>query len=387
MEVDLVIDVIVNDDMRALVAVEAPHCVSLYLPTHPSGPGVAGDPIRLKNLIAAAKNELEAIGMRTSEATDLLGPVESMIDDKWFWEHSTEGLAIFVTSDGVRRFRLAGSVEEAVVVADRLWIAPLIPFVSTGRAFYVLALSENRVRLLRGSRYEVTELDRGAIPASKDEALRFDDRESQLHSHGASRVGSGAVSATFHGQGVANDFDDVDQTRFLHAVDRGLAGVVADTTAPLVLAGVEEIVSRFQKLSRHGNIAESFVAGNPERLSPAELHREAVPLVASHFDADRTRVLEAFGSPSTPRADSLPDVLDAAAIGRVAELLVLAGHHVWGSYDPDTRRVDQRAERQHGDRDLIDSAARETIAHGGVVIAADASAMLTESGLAALLRY
>ena len=185
------IDAISDKDVRALVAVEAPHCVSLYMPTHAAGPGVAEDPIRLKNLIAEAKSELDALGMRSSDVADLLGPVETLVDDAQFWVHSTDGLALLVTSDGVQQFRLAGPVEEAVAVSDRLWAAPLIPFVSAPATFYVLALSGNQVRPLRGAQYHVAELDLGAIPASKDDALRFDDRESQLHSHGADRVGSG----------------------------------------------------------------------------------------------------------------------------------------------------------------------------------------------------
>lgn len=380
------IDALSDEDLRALLAVDSPNCISLYLPTHASGPGVAEDPIRLKNLMATAKHELEAGGMRTSDAAELLGPAEAMVDDPQFWAHSAEGLAIFVTSDGAQRFRLAGPVEEAVVVADRYWIAPLIPFVATGGTFYVLALSDNQVRLLQGQRYEVTELDLGVIPASRDDALRFDDRESQLHSHGANRVGSGAVSATFHGHGVANDFDDVDRTRFLQAVDRGLAGIVGDTTSPLVVAGVEELVARFREISSHANIVEPLI-GNPEHLSSAELHERTLPLVAPHLDADRLRALESYGSPSTPTADSLSDALVAATSGRVGRLIILAGRRVWGSYDADTRTIREHADRQPGDRDLVDLAARETIAHGGVVFAADEAEMPGDAPVAAMLRY
>lgn len=383
----MVIDVITDQDLRALVAIEAPHCVSLYLPTPSSGSVVAEGPIRLKNLVAAARNELETRGMRKSDAEDLLGPVESMVDDTRFWARSTQGLAIFATPQDVRRFRLGGPVQEAVAVADRYWIAPLIPFVTSGAVFYVLALSDNQVRLLRGHQYEATELDPGTIPASKDDALGFDDREAQLHSHGADRVGPGDVSATFHGHGGAKEFDDVDQTRFLRAVDRGLAVVVGDKTAPLVLAGVEEIVSRFRKISRHTNIVESFVAGNPERLSSAELHERALPLVASYFDVDLRRVLEVFGSPSTPTVVSLPEAIDAAACGRVSELLILGGLRVWGTYDRETRKVDEHADRRTGDCDLIDLAARETLAHGGVVFAVDPMQLPPAVPVAAVLRY
>ena len=91
-------DLITEQDLRPLLAEESAHCVSFYMPTHSSGPGVEGDPIRLKNLIAAARDELDQLGMRSSEAADLLRPVESMVDDAPFWMYSGGGLAVFATS-------------------------------------------------------------------------------------------------------------------------------------------------------------------------------------------------------------------------------------------------------------------------------------------------
>ena len=336
-------DVISDAELRDLVATTSPHCVSFYLPTHPAGPAVAEDPIHFKNLVVAARRELEQRGMRSTDIAALLAPAEAIGGDTAFWAHSDEGLAVFLGAGRLRRFRLPAAVADAAVVADRLWVAPLLPFVDRGERFHVLALSENRVRLLRGTRFGVTDLDLGDIPASSSDALAFDDRESQLHSHGASRVGAGEVSAAFHGQGVARDYDDVDETRFLRAVDRGLSGAGVDGADPLVLAGVERIVSRFRDVSRHGNLVESSIGGNPERRSPEELHLLALPLVAAHFDAGWTTVRDTFVSASTPTADAIADVIDAARSGRVAHLLVAAGIHLWTSDGQGGRGPDGRA--------------------------------------------
>jgi len=381
------VDVVSQDDLRTLAAVGSPHCVSCYLPTHRSGPEVAQDPIRLKNLLTAAARELEAGGMRPGDVADLLGEARAMVDDAEFWAQSTDGLAVFVTADDLQWFRLPGPVAEAFAVSDRLWVAPLIPFVTADAAFFVLALSDNQVRLLRAQQHEVTELELGAIPVSKEDALPFDDRESQLHSHGADRVGSGTVSAAFHGQGVANDFDDVDRTRFFQAIDHGLADAIGDPSAPLVLAGVEAAVSHFRRLSSHPNVVESFVAGNPERHSPRELHEQALPLVSDHFDGARGRALESLGSPSTTTADTLADVLEAATTGRVAELIVGTGCSVWGTWDETGQTPEVHTDRRHGDHDLVDLAVRETLAHRGTVVAADVDQMPTDSPVAAVLRY
>ena len=380
-------DLISDADLRALAAIESPHCVSLYLPTHPAGPAVAEDPIHFKNLVTTARRELEQRGLRSTDIAELLAPVEAIGGDTAFWAHSDEGLAVFVGAGRLWRFRLPEAVEDATVVADRLWIAPLLPFVDRGDRFHVLALSENHVRLLRGTRFRVTDLDLGAIPASSSEALAFDDRESQLHSHGASRVGAGEVSAAFHGQGVARDYDDVDEERFLRAVDRGLAGAGVDASAPLVLAGVERIVARFRGLSRHGDLAESSIGGNPDRRSSEELHELALPLVTAHLDAGWVHVRDKLASASAPTADTVAEVLEAAQSGRVAELLVAARTHLWTSQDPDRPDADGRAERRAGDHDLVDVAIRSTLGHGGACFAVDVTEMPTGAPLAAVLRY
>jgi hypothetical protein len=380
------LDVVSEEDLRELMAVDSPFCVSFYLPTHASAREAAQGPIRLKNLIAQAKSECERLGVRSGDVADLLVSVEALVDDAELWAHTEAGLGIFVSAQGLRRFRLEGSVEDAMWVGDRLWIAPLLPFVAADAAFFVLALSANAIRLLRCGQHVVAELDLGEIPASLAEAVRFDDRESQLQSHGADSVGSGVVSATFHGHGVASDFDEVDQARFLRAVDRGLSEIAGDGSEPLVLAGVDEIVSKFRNLSSHRNIAESFIAGNPEGLSPEELHEEAVPLVASYLIADQIRAREVYDSASMPTTESVADVVDASMGGRVAHAFVRAGCRLWGSLGPNGQVI-EHADRHAGDVDLVDLIARATLEHGGSVFAVDVSEMPSDGPLAAMLRY
>lgn len=383
----LLFEDISHEELRGLAAIESPQCVSFYLPTHVSGPDTAEDRIRLKNLITRAKSELAKQEMRAADVANLLRPVEAMMDDSQFWSHADAGLAVFVSQDGMKRYRLPESVEEAVLVSDRLWIAPLLPFVSADVGFYILALSENAVRLLHGSRYRVSELSLGDTPTSMAEALRFDDREPHLNSHGANRVGAGRVSATFHGQGGAKNFDDVDLSRFLHHVDRGVVETIGSGSDPLVLSGAEGIVSRFKNETSYRNTAGPFINGNPEHLTPQDLHERALPLAMSHLNANQPKAQELFGSPSVATVDSAIDAVEAARSGRVAQLFLARGSQVWGSIDPENGQVLEHEERQPGDHDLVDLAARETLGHGGEVFAVDTSEMPIDGRVAAVLRY
>ena len=381
------IDVVTGQDVRRLAGRESEQCVSIYLPTHPAGPDAAQDRLRLKNLANRARSELAGLGLRSPEVAELVGPVERLADDADFLAHLEHGLAVFVADGDVERYRLPGPVEEVVMVSDRFLVSPLVAFVDDGVGFAVLALSENHVRLLRGTPHDVVDISDSRLPGSLAEALRFDDRESQLHSHGAGRVGSGQVKAGFHGQGVAGALDEVDRGRFLRAVDAGLHQILGDSSEPLVLAGTEEIVAQFRNLSHHRHVVDGSIGGSPDHLKAEELQRRALPLVPSTLVSQRREAAEMVRAGSTAAIESIDEALVAAASGRVARLFVPIGVHHWGVFDAATGRADEHPEREPGDHDLLNLAAIETLRHGGDVAPVDPSEMPTEGPIAAVLRF
>ena len=379
------LDIVTQTTLEELMEVSGPRCISFYLTTHSSGPGVTEGAIRLRNLVAEAGRELERQGVGATTRRELLAPAESLIEDASFWEHTERALAVFLDSGRLRRFRLRAPVDDAVMVSDRFWIAPLLPFVATRDRFHVLALSQNEVRVVECVHDTAEALDLGGIPASLDEALRLDDRESQLHSHGADQVGRGDVSAQFHGQGGAGEFDDVDQERFLHAVDRGLKDLLGGDSDPLVLAGVDEIVSRFKKVSHHRRIVDAHLGGNPEGTSAELLCARGTPLVTAQFGA-QLDALRLFEESHALRAESVAELVESSAAGRVAHLFVRTGSRHWGTASAGGE-VTEHAAREDGDVDLIDVIARATLAHGGQVFALEASEMPSDVPLAGVLRY
>lgn len=381
------IDIVSGSDLAELAAARNGHCVSLYIPTHRAGPDTGQDQIRLKNALSRARKELRALGAADSEADELLAPVADLTRDNGFWTHLEGSLAVFAGGGRTSAYRLSSEVEELVVVSDRFHIKPLVPLVATGEVFHVLALSQNKVRLLRGSRYEISEIALGDIPPSLADALWYEDRESQLHSHGAKRVGMGRVTATFHGHGVGIDTKEVDLQQFLSAVDEGLAHMLGPGSGPLVLAGVGSTVSQFRRLSRYPVIAEGAVEGSVEDWSCAQLHERSWPLVQPLFTRARARAEERVLAERTPTTDELAEALDAARSGRVESVFVPLGTHRWGSFDLDSVRVEEHDERQPGDSDLLDDLAAATLGHGGEVYAVDAADVPGGTLVAASLRY
>jgi hypothetical protein len=57
------VDVIRTQDVEQLASPGASPRVSIFLPTHRTGPETAQDPIRLRNLLSQADEDLRALGL------------------------------------------------------------------------------------------------------------------------------------------------------------------------------------------------------------------------------------------------------------------------------------------------------------------------------------
>jgi hypothetical protein len=377
------IDPVSMNDVASLGAVHGP-CVSLFLSTHRFGPETTTqDPLQLRNLVKAAKSELVDAGTERRVIDEILTPVSSLVDDTTFWQHQSDGLAVFSGPGRFESFRIPLALAEEVTVAGSFRVRPLLASVSGDDRCFVLALSQNSVQLFEATRYTMTRLDAGSIPESMDAALEFEDPERQLQSHS---VGGGDVA--FHGHGVGGEVERDAIERFLRAVDRGVIDALGDVRDPLVLACIDSYLPIYRSVTRYPNVANEAIAGNAEHRSVAELHRAAwqivQPQIAATTDAAIARYQSAVGTGNT--ADTILEVLAAARDGRVAQLFVAGGAPMWGRID-EHGNISVAQARSISDEDLVDRSVFETLAHNGEVIVTDPDALGVNTVVAAVLRY
>ena len=380
-----------RQELRTLVEQRGEACVSIYMPTHRAGAEIQQDPIRLKNLLREAEETLVTRGLRSPEAGELLEPAQKLLDDYEFWQHQSDGLAIFLTSQSSRAYRLPFKFDELVVVADRFHVKPLLPLLTVDGRFYVLALSQNEVRLLLGTRYSVGEVDLEDVPKSLADALKYDDPEKQLQFHTQTQTpgGRGDRGAAFHGHGVVSEEDKDDILRFFQKVEKGLQDVLNDEGSPLVLAGVEYLLPIYAEANTYPHLLSQGVEGNPEALSSEELHERGWAIVQPHFqEAQLEAIAEYKQLVSTEQAShDIRTIVPAAHYGRVDTLFVAVGLQHWGAFDPQTDTIDLHAEEEPGDEDLLDLAAVQTLLHGGKVYALEPAEVPDGAPLAAVFRY
>lgn len=364
--------------------------VSLYLPTHSAGQETAQDPIRFKNLLTVAEQDLVAQGVRATVARDLLAPARRLLDDRDFWLHQGDGLGVFVSAGGLRVYRLPFGVPEMAVVADRFHVKPLLRLLSEDGRFYVLALSQNRVRLFEARRDGIREIDLGDVPESLRDAVGYDWEQPSLQFHtGAGPGPGGKRRAMFHGQGSPGDDDKEEIASFLQQVDRGITALLAGERAPLVLAGVEYVTALYRAITAYPQVLAEGLDGNPDRLSPDELLAAAWRVVEPRFAAEQVAALARYEAlVGEGRAtNDLDAVLQAAFAGRVETLIAAPGVQQWGRFDERSQHAEIHEERRPGDRDLVDLAVVQSLRTGADVYAVEPERVPGRGVVAAIFRY
>ena len=135
-------------DLEQLLSTRREGCVSIYMPTSTVTQEAEGDRIELKNLSADAIGQVEEAGMDKRELAAVKDALDDLIHDEFFWARQAHSLAVFATPDGSRTFRIPNRLTAMVEVSDRFHLKPLLPAVTFPQAAFVLALSQNGVRLL-----------------------------------------------------------------------------------------------------------------------------------------------------------------------------------------------------------------------------------------------
>jgi len=368
--------------------------VSIFMPTHRAGQETQQDPIRYKNLLRDAEQRLAAEGWKPRELEAFLRPARELQDNAEFWRHQREGLAVYLGEGDFHEYRLPLTLDEQLVIAQSYYVKPVLPLFTNNGHYFILALSQNDVRLFEATRHSVGLIELpDEVPTSLDEALRFDDPEKQLqfHTGTAPASGGGLRAGMFHGHGQGDEERKERIERYLNALDKGIRAILPDQKAPLVLAGVDYLLPIYRTVSEYPNIIEGGIFGNPEFLRPEELQAQAWPIVEPYFAQELEAVFDEYGHlSSTERAtDHLQEIVAAAHFGRIDKLILAVDAQVWGQFDEETGIIVHQQEQQsiEDDLPLLDYAAMHTLDKGGVVYGLNQSEMPGNALALAVLRY
>ncbi|MGM3306347.1 baeRF3 domain-containing protein [Anabaena sp. WFMT] len=382
------------DELKTLVANPETPCISLYMPMQKAGPEIRQNPIRFKNLIREAEERLDAIGIRHTEALNLLKPATELDQDD-FWEHQDQGLVIFISPNLFRYYCLPIEFSELVVVGEQFHLKPLLHLINNDGSFYVLALSQKDVKLFAGTAHSLNEVQVENIPHRLAETLLEDELQKGVqHRIGTPRGATASAQhpGSVHGQGSPDrEKHEEDILQFCYAIDTALHEKLREEKAPLVLAGVEYLFPIYQEANTYPHLLAESINGNPEIINLEQLHDEAWRIVAPSFQEEKKAAIELYqqfaGEDNGKATSDIKEIIPAAYYQRVDSLFVSVDEQKWGKFDSETSSVDLHAEPEPDDEDMLDCAAVHTLLNGGRVYTLESQEMPHGATAAAIFRY
>ncbi len=378
-----------KDDIQTLMENENELCISGYMPMFRTGNEIQQNPIRFKNLIQEAEQACEKKELTPQEINSLFKPAYDLLERGDFWRKRSDGLAMYVSPDIFKVYRIPLEFDELVHVGKRFHLKPIIPHIIDNNRFYILAVSQNNVRFLRCDRNHAEELEPEALPEGLQETLKYDMPRKQLQYHSTDRTYGGDNPAVFHGQGVGKDDETQNLNRFCQDIDNGIMELIGMDNAPLVFAGVEYLFPIYRETNSYSNLVPEGVYGNTDEMKAENLHEKAYEVVKPLFGKSKEEAKQKYFNMinSEKTSKDLETIVPAAYYGRVENLFVAKGVQQWGNFDIDNNRVEIHGEKQNTDTDLLDFSAVYTFLNSGAIFI-DSRENIPEKGLiAATFRY
>lgn len=386
-------DTITHAQLRALAEAGAPPAVSIFLPTHRAGSGARQDPIEFKNLLRDAEARLVERGMRGTEARDLLQPATDLLDDVNLWDNNLDGLAVFLAPGIFHAYKLPIAPQSTVQVNDRFYVKALLPILSD-REFFVVAVSQHDVRLLRCSRTTCERIELPKDVETKIENIREGQGEHATttvrHAAGLGGNAGPGAAGDFHGESTEINRRHAEDVRFLfRQEDDGIRRVAEIGDAPVVLAGDIHVTPIYREVSKLKNIVEETIRGNQEIVADSDLHSKALEILEPIWHKELNNEQETFGTALAQGKASrdVQEILIAAMDGRVNTLFVAPQERQWGRIDEEKRAVELHETESPGDEDVLDWATLKTMQTSGRVLVVDRDKVPGNGPLAAVMRY
>ena len=378
-------NVLERDDLKSFGNATGP-CVSLYFADHDPGEKTHQDVVRLRNAIDGAEKRLQALEFDKKAIAELLDPVRALADDLGTWHMEGNAFAVFRSPGVFRVFRPMDRVPELSVVAEHFYILPVLNMLNAQRHFFVLGLSQKRIRLLRCTDHTSEEIALPeSLPRSLDQWLN-----SRLPTESAGHeaaLGEGGPTGSFTST-TDRDRRDEFLANYYRVVDKFLADLLRNETAPLVLAGVEYEVAMFTRIASYPRVAQQAVFGSAEGLNGRELHTRALEAARAYWREPMEKALVQYNEGGPDRRCAGADRTARASYeGRVAHLFVAEGGRAMGSFNPDTLEVKLDGDGSLHSEDLLNFAALQTILHAGEVWVMPADRVPGRAQVAAVLRY
>lgn len=373
-------------ELQLLIALRGKPAVSIYIPTSRILTRVQAESLQLNNLIKVTGKQLGERGFDDTKIHEVLAPAQALVRNAEFWQQQRDGLALFLSEETFLTYQVPTTFNTEIVIADTFYVKPLLPLLTRDRFFYLLAISPTRIRLLRGSRYALDELDLDelgieAISTQISKTLHKQTSHDQplLRAHAAASDGEMVPIV----DPSAIDSDEL--KRLFQQLDRQLSELLHDQNVPVIIAGSKELLSIYQEVNTYPHLVELSLKANLDDLHDEDLQKEAWMLAAPIFSAEQTgKMAEYRHLENSGRTEvDLRHLLPAADQGRIETAFIAANKPVWGTYDATQQKVVLHEASNSDTCDLTDLLAMYTLLHSGDLYVVEPKEMRTRMSVEA----
>jgi hypothetical protein len=344
--------------------------VSVLTPTHRKEPYRAQDQVRLRNVVAEAKRQLEADPSVTRERRV---DVERQLDQALAevdLTHAEDGLAIFAAPGEHQVWSLARPVPERVVLSDTFLTRNLVSAHAAERPFWVLSVSADRVTLWNGSPERVTEARVGGFPLTRH--IENFDAERQ------ERIGN-----------VPSTFDGEDTRHFLRDADLALRAVQRDDPRPVYLTGAPEALAVLDEIGSVTKNAPRVPHGGLAHGAPVSVWQAVLPQVVDQDRRNADAVTRELESARGRRAFAagVDEVWRSAREGRIRLLAVEENYRVTVRGEDGDHLIPAESGDLDAREDIVDEIVEQCLETGAEVRFVPDGTLGDAQGIAGVLRY
>jgi hypothetical protein len=363
--------------------------VSIYLPADGKGAESHQNPTRFRNLIRSAESQLKGRGVDESAISEILAPARRLLDRPSVWESLGEGLAVLLSPGLTWSCDVPRPRADLAVVGPRFHVIPLIEWLARDFAYFVLAVSQNRARLLRIRRNNLVEEAVPELPNDMRSSLNLDTPQGQFQTHTGQPASPGKEGVVFHGQGGAPDESKQEVANYLRLVERAVSRFLVGRKEPLAFVGVDYLFPIYREMNQYARLLPSGVASNPDHFSAEELRTHTWPLIERVVRQNAEAAVQGYWNMVSHgrTANRLEDMLPASEAGAVETLLIDPSTTRYGSFDADAGKTRTSDRPGVDDEDLINVAAVSVLRHRGDVVVAPDGHVPGGGPLAAVLRF
>ncbi|MCX7301848.1 MAG: hypothetical protein NTX73_15995 [Rhodobacterales bacterium] len=368
------IDLPTRADILRLAETRGGPCVTIYLETTPLTEAVAVDRIELKNQLKDAVAQLEAVDTPKRSIWPIEAAVNDVIEDDAFWALQANSLALFVTPESIRTFRLPNRLSPMVEVSDRFHIKPILRAITFPHDAYVLAISRGSVRLIEVSAdLPPHTVSVPHMPRDMADAI---NRRSSLAREGGLR--SGEVTS-----------ENALLTRYARTVDEAIRPVLSGHERPLIIAASEPLSSMFRNMSSYAHTAAEVIGGSADHAPDHEL-AAAARGVLDRIYAEEIRALGDLYAVRAGQGRTTADIAQAAraaTFGAIDTLIVDIDQVVPGTVADEDGAVTFAETASAANYGVVDEIASRALKSGARVVSARKEDIPGGGALAAILRY